>query len=111
VKLKSLEFESKAILLMSMEDISLLMELSKYHYDSTCKSIGQDGGFLYGFKNHEEFAPGSEHELTNRQIQLLMKILELPIGIDLQEQAYGILQVLKKALLKMAECRPKSVEF
>jgi len=54
--------------------MSLLLRLSKEHYDSTCQRASMHGGFLYGWNNALEM--DSTYDLSARQLDLTTKIIE-----------------------------------
>lgn len=60
--------------------IDTCLTLSSLHYDGTCKAAGKLGGFLYGWKNHiEHFTPETLVRASFRELDLLLKICEMPV--------------------------------
>ena len=72
----------EAILVFTKEEVALMVECSRLHYDGKCKDAGRVGGFLYGINNVIAFVdserPGEDprHHLTFRQVDTLAKIVE-----------------------------------
>lgn len=73
------DYEVRAVFEMSEIDLDFLIELSKTHYDSTCKRIGVPGygAFLNGMKNTVENGV-AKGRLTSRELNLVLKVLEMP---------------------------------
>lgn len=72
------QYEISAEIRLTLAEVEFLQGLAAQHYDHHCKSVGLQGGFLYGMRNHAEF--GGEncdlHFLKFRDIDTLCKILE-----------------------------------
>jgi len=63
--------------------LGILKQLSESHYDAYCRSISVQGGFLYGWENHQRFLSESaayesqyRETATWRQLDTLQKCLE-----------------------------------
>lgn len=78
-KLVGFEYEVRVSVELPESDVDFLIDLSGRHYDSACRSIGAPGpdAFLNGMKARasDGVASGS---LTSRQLNLVLKVLELP---------------------------------
>ena len=85
---------------MSREQIDLVRECSRLHYDTTCRAAVQVGQFLHGWKNLVELSPPDVKKftvsLTAHQLDLTCKILEMPIN-KFSEAAYEIRHALRLA--------------
>jgi hypothetical protein len=72
------QYDISAEIRMTLPEVEFLQKLASEHYDRHCQSVGLQGGFLYGMRNHAEF--GGEncdlHFLKFREIDTLCKILE-----------------------------------
>lgn len=74
------------ILMLTKRVASALVTLSENHYDSRCQLAGREGGFLYGWRNHfVEFELDSPVETSPRELDTLMKIMELPAELLLTD--------------------------
>ena len=75
-------------LAFKQEEIQILLLCSVLHYDSTCREASQVGGFLYGWTNcriqiddeTDHIDPTYMVNCNSREIQICLKILELPPG-------------------------------
>lgn len=63
---------------LTEEEVKLLVDLSAKHYDGHCRSVSESGGFLNGMRNSQAFSPVLPHTLKFREIDTLCKILEAP---------------------------------
>lgn len=86
------------------EDFDFIKKCCKHHYDFKVKSSVEVGGFLYGYTNRREWSKGQDKvlELEFRQIDLLLKALEMGQYIELGKAAV-ISVKLKKILTCMNE--------
>jgi hypothetical protein len=77
VDLKGFTYRVEANLVLTKDEVDYLLELSGHHYDGYCRSVGQRGGFLYGWRNAiVEF--GARLVTANiTQADTICKILEL----------------------------------
>lgn len=74
-----------ANIFVSDEDFNFIFECFQRHYDTTIKMAADVGGFLYGFRNRRikfydtEVITDEDRilDLSNRQIQLILKSLEM----------------------------------
>ncbi len=78
MKLCEVIYEPKAVIEITLDELGMLECLADHHYDTTCRLSCKQGGFIYGMKNREKINPGSTHILTNREVQILIKITECP---------------------------------
>jgi hypothetical protein len=72
----------------TLDEIEHLIALSVRHYDGYCKSVGQVGGFLYGYHvamtmgvNHPDDDPPIEpppRRVSAHEADTMCKLLELP---------------------------------
>ena len=68
-----------AMVTFTVDEMAVLMERSRDHYDGLCCSVGKIGGFLYGLSHAVLFVDGHHehaHPLTWQQVDMLCKILE-----------------------------------
>jgi hypothetical protein len=73
-------YEVKIALKFSTEEVGLLIELAKSHYDGTCQAAGTsiaEGGFENGFIAQLRLF-SSQHPVvwSSRQLDLTLKVLE-----------------------------------
>lgn len=61
---------------LNAEQIAVLMQLSREHYDGVCKSAGQDRGFIFGWNNWYQVQPESEQSASWRELDICLKIME-----------------------------------
>ena len=66
---------------LTNEQVDLLTLASERHYDRVCQSASQIGGFIYGWRNAQEFSKHSPdrpciHRASWRQLDTCLKILE-----------------------------------
>ena len=114
MKTNGFEYEVKANVVFTGEELDKLSQMSARHYDGRCKVAGQPGGFLYGFWNQflvltgqfdtegVDMAKECEIACTFQQLDILAKIAEqengyimmgnIPIRGDLGFQLSGILR-------------------
>lgn len=74
---------------LDLATAQLLQRLSIGHYDGTCISAGMVGGFIYGWCNllsMPPIEPGLEVKATWRQLDICLKICELPSSLILEER-------------------------
>ena len=76
------EYVIKACVVIDPAVIEFLLDCSKRHYDGHCKSIGEPGGFLYGWRNVILWAADrgestSEVAATFRELDTLAKLCEI----------------------------------
>jgi hypothetical protein len=81
MNLSGIIFEPMVSLKMTLDEIGALESLADNHYDTTCRCLAKQGGFLYGMKNMEKILPGSDHILKEREVQLLIKLTECGNGL------------------------------
>ena len=55
MKLKHHYFAVEFVVEMDGNDLNVLQALSQHHYDSKCKAVSAQGGFLYGMINKHNF--------------------------------------------------------
>lgn len=74
----------KTIFQLDDATFTLLEDCMRHHYDGTVKSCVEHGGFMYGLRGRRNFKkdqPDDEFrntlELDSRQLQLVMKALEM----------------------------------
>lgn len=70
---------------MSLNEARQLQKLSAHHYDSTCRSAGAHGGFLYGWVNQLIFEETSELTASWRELDTLLKICEQPTSPEIAQ--------------------------
>ena len=93
--LKEFEYDVFVVVEISGHELQFLLKRAKKHYDFTCSSSGEVGGFLYGFWNQWMFASKINPDLdkldldrkesirmTGHQIGVLGKICEFPMEKD-----------------------------
>lgn len=77
---KGFAYEVFAEVLLTVAEVTILMELSATHYDGVCKGAGKCGGFLYGVSNNiawsEECGEQIPSKLSWRNVDTMCKILE-----------------------------------
>ncbi len=64
---------------LTKEELDICLDCSARHYDGRCKAAGQQGGFLYGFKNQLAFGEDQtkvEVVISTHDLDTLVKILE-----------------------------------
>jgi len=85
------QYDISAEIRMTLPEVEFLQKLASEHYDRHCQSVGVQGGFLYGMRNHAEF--GGEncdlHFLKFREIDTLCKILEPIPGMQPSPARFG----------------------
>lgn len=70
-------YEILAEVRLNQSECEFLQKLASEHYDRHCRSVGEQGGFLYGMRNHAEFnGTDPVHVLRFQAIDTLCKILE-----------------------------------
>lgn len=76
MEMKRVVYIPEAEITFTPEDLRLLSDLAESHYDHTCRSAGQLGGFLYGLR-----IASNGHIVTQclkfREIDILAKITEM----------------------------------
>lgn len=90
-------YRVKAGIELPEADVDFLIELSKRHYDFTCKnlSVPGRGAILNGMKNSVEDGV-AKINLDSREVNLLLKVLELPHDRDdLVEGFVELFQAIK----------------
>lgn len=77
-KVIEIRFEPEVSLEFTREEIGALMELSKHHYDSVCRSLSVPGpgAVIYGM-THEDSDPVTSHMLRFRDVDLMAKCCEM----------------------------------
>lgn len=127
MKQHGFDYEIKADLTFTKEEVAFLSEEARSHYDLTCRSAARQGGFLYGINNtFEDYAPDLQGRgsLTFRQVDTLVKILEQSsvgaksdaerkLARDLDEGLRAALKSINersKALLAVGACELKFSE-
>jgi hypothetical protein len=60
--------------------VSVLLRLSRQHYDGVCRSASAQGGFLYGWNNCVDFE--STCDATFRELDLTLKIMEMYLNLS-----------------------------
>jgi hypothetical protein len=76
VKYVGFFYRVQAEVLLTKEDVGRLTFYSGRHYDSKCRLASELGGFIYGWKNHAEYAEEIPVSATFDQVDLVCKILE-----------------------------------
>lgn len=75
------DYQIRACVLIDKAVVAHLMECSKRHYDGHCKSVGQPGGFLYGWHNLvNHMAPDEatpDVTASFRELDTLAKLTEI----------------------------------
>jgi hypothetical protein len=72
------EYEIRACVRIDAAVIAYLMDCSKRHYDGHCRSVGQEGQFLYGWNNRVTWANGETTvEASFRELDTLAKLCEV----------------------------------
>ena len=64
---------------LTKAEMDHLMLTASKHYDNKCKAAGEQGGFIYGWKNSLWNKDDVEVEATIHQLDLVTKILELDV--------------------------------
>lgn len=84
----SYRIELKPTVIFSETDVFCFLLYAERHYDALCRSMGQQGGFLWGMKNRLESATEEQRmhakagqkvcevEMTISELDLLAKICE-----------------------------------
>lgn len=100
----------KALLVIeiSHDEIDLITDCSKHHYDLKCRSISQPGGFVYAWNNMD--AGGViEWNIDQRQCDLLSKVLEVaPPGEE--DRARELREKLHDFMARITEIEMQSWE-
>lgn len=90
MRLELVRFTPRARVVFTEEEIKTLLRCSESHYDGVCKAAGREGGFLYGMMNRFALREAAKrdsanadqseatHDLEWREIDTLLKILEVP---------------------------------
>lgn len=110
----NIEIHAKPIfwLEMTLEQAELLSKAAKMHYDGTCISAAERGGFIYGWINHLIFADVQKDRAEPAKVQgdfhnldICLKILEMTIGLTTEEKvmAGGIRNAFHRALVTANE--------
>ena len=103
MKLERVVFTPKAVITFTYEEVKALMELSRNHYDYTCRSLSEPGrdaviwALTWGGEIRPEDAESSP--LTFREVDLMAKCCEMagPAKSDVGAELYWELhQVLKR---------------
>lgn len=76
------DYKVSACITLTRRELQLLMSMSEGHYDHTCRSLAGLGGVLYGLKNYMEDSDSVDATLSQRQINLLCKVMEQPMPTD-----------------------------
>lgn len=95
MNLSEVIYDPKAGIKITLDELGMLECLADHHYDATCRLSCKQGGFIYGMKNREKYAPGNTHILTQREVQLLVKITEYSRSMAMvfvDKTAFAILQ-------------------
>lgn len=74
-------FEVLTEVSFSKEDVDFLIDCSEHHYDFKCRSVSQEGGFVYGMRNVLRVPPGVDMKpgtwkLPMGDLDLLCKVTE-----------------------------------
>jgi len=111
MKLSVITFTPKAIITISSEEIELLIECSRLHYDAVCRSASNDQNFLRSLQNAEENAHGHGHTLTFRELDTLAKISEIGnyLGGEKGQKCFGIQLQLHRVMNEMRAATPSPV--
>ncbi len=72
MNLKKISFSPKVLIELPDQELDLIIECAKHHYDGTCRQAAAVGGFLHGMSNFREHP----HSLTLRELDLISKIVE-----------------------------------
>lgn len=111
MKFVKMVYSPRCLVSFTKEDVEVLLECSRRHYDGRCKAAGQVGGFLYGIKNHVEWGgpeidgptEPSPVELTFDKLDTLAKITE-PVVMHLcSRQAFELYQTFMTLLRQLNE--------
>jgi hypothetical protein len=98
-------YDVKVEVALTEEELNMLGLLASNHYDAHCRSIAAVGGFLYGMRNHQQFATEADaqakpvHALTFREIDTLCKILEMR---DMLSPVQSVIALNRPKLLDVA---------
>jgi hypothetical protein len=95
MKANGFEYEVKANVIFTGEELKKLLEFSARHYDGVCKNAGKAGGFLYGFMNRfllntdqfEQFGePRASGVDYSREVEIACTFRELDTLAKIAEQ-------------------------
>lgn len=118
MKLSSISFKPVAHITLSDEELRVICECSAAHYDAVCKSVGEEGGFLFGMVNWQAntAAENAErqpvtHSLSWRELDTIAKIVEVGryLGDEKGKLAFGIGLEIKRIFAALEEHTPKEV--
>lgn len=76
----------------NQDELNLLHDCTRKHYDASCFTAGRCGGFVYGLRNS-----GGRGALNTREVDKLCKILEVGEG----EACFTLRQSLSRLLSEM----------
>jgi len=94
VKFVSFGYEVEARITITSDELLNMLECARSHYDFACREAGQPGGrgFLWSWKNQmldleaqpigDALRPEENVDVTARQLDLLLKILESPAATN-----------------------------
>lgn len=103
MKLLELFFRPIAEVTFTQEELDLMCECSRHHYDDVCQQASKLGGFLYGMNHPNLDNADRHHTLDFMEVDVLSKILEQGIHssnpslcADLHNFLYSILFTMKQ---------------
>lgn len=70
MQFKEFDYDVFVMVEISGQELLFLREHAKHHYDGVCKSVGEVGGFLYGFINQWMFASDDTSSFHNKRTDL-----------------------------------------
>lgn len=88
MKFVSFGYEVEARVTVTRDQLLNMLECAKSHYDRACVEAGEPRGFLWGWRNQmldwktlgdgDKLLDETNVDVTTRQLDLLLKILESP---------------------------------
>ncbi len=88
-----------AFIQITDEDFKLLWDDCENHYDAKIQSFTKVGGFMYGWKNRRDWAENEEDkekELTFREIDSLLKAMEMDYTIPASLLSASFIKILRR---------------
>ncbi len=101
-------YTPKATLVLATQELEILRDCSKRHYDKSCKSLSMPGGLIYGWLNHsfDENESDVVVTVTTDECDQLEKVLEVSndsIGYEL----FAFFKNLLRSMIADTEAQKK----
>ena len=94
---------------MNIELIDILIKLSEAHYDSLCRSVSKQGGFLFGWRNIVDFG-GGLITCEFKELDITLKISE-DFMSTLSENELKIISSYRKFVLRLIESSEALINY